>query len=157
MKKTVSAILVAAGVAFAASGANAQIVPQGAVTVNLTMDAFQTVVASGCTASVSGNVSGNRLTLATSGVTFGGAFPCPAVTMTSDITIDYSATSSSTANIAVSNINTTSVAGNCNQGGGSIAGTASLTGGAATGVIPGTPSSCTFFVDYVHTPAFTSF
>lgn len=158
MKNSILAVLAASGIAFAASGANAQIVPQTPVTVNLVMDAFQSVPATSCTATVPGTVSGNRLSLATSGVTFGGAFPCPAVTMTSNIAIDYTPTSSSAANIAVTGISTTSVLGTCVQPASApISGTASLSSGTATGVIPGTPSSCTFAVAYSVSPAFTSF
>lgn len=156
MKKTVF-VAALAGAMIVSGAASAQIVPQTPVTVDLVMDAFQSVLVTNCTATVSGTVSGNTLNLATNGVTFSGAGACPAVTLTSDIVITYSRTSASTADVAVSNINTTSVLGTCNQGGGSIAGTATLSGGQASGAIPGTPSSCTFAVAFANTPAFTSF
>ncbi|MNH89708.1 hypothetical protein D3C77_191920 [compost metagenome] len=156
MKRSVF-VAVAAGAMIAAGAANAQIVPQSPVTVDLVMDAFQSVLVTNCTATVAGTVSGNTLSLATNGVTFAGAGACSAVTMTSDILITYSPTSSSSADVDISNINTTSVLGTCNQGGGSISGTANLSGGGASGAIPGTPTSCTFAVAFANTPAFTSF
>lgn len=157
MNKSIFAALLASGAMLAAGAASAQISPQSPVTVDLVVDAFQSVLVTNCTATVAGTVSGNTLSLATNGVTFSGAGACSAVTLTSDITITYSPTSSSAANIDISNINTTSVLGTCNQGGGTISGTANLSGGGATGVIPGTPSSCTFAVAFANTPAFTSF
>lgn len=156
MKKAIFAVLMASGMVFAASGANAQINPQSNVTLNLTMDAFQSVLVTGCTATVTGSVSGNRVTVGANGVTFSGAGFCPAVTFTSDFVIDYSATSSSTANISVNDINTTSVLGTCNQTA-AIVGTADLNGGSAAGAIAGTPSACNFGVVYTNTPAFLSF
>lgn len=158
MKKMISAVITAAGVALAASTASANIIPQGGpVTVNLVVDAFQTLPATNCTATVTGNVSGHTLTLNTAGVTFAGAFPCTAITMTSNIAINYTHTTASTTAIAVTGINTTSAAGNCSQGSTPITGTAGYAGGSAAGVIPGTPGSCQFGVTYTNAPVFTAF
>ena len=53
MKRSVF-VAVAAGAMIAAGAANAQIVPQSPVTVDLVMDAFQSVLVTNCTATVAG-------------------------------------------------------------------------------------------------------
>lgn len=157
MKKNVAAAFAFSSIVLFAGMASAQIVPQSNVTVDLTMDAFQSVPVSDCKIlGVTGEVSGSRLTIKSAGITFTGGGACPAVTLTSDVYVDYVASPSSSPNISISNINTTSVLGTCNQIT-PLSGTAGLSGGSASGVIAGTPSPCTFAVVYTHSPAFTSF
>lgn len=169
MKHALSAFVALSATALFAQQASAQaLTPAGWTTINVVVDASQTLSASGCTASFPALVSGRTITASAAGVTLSGAFPCTAVTFASDFVVTASPSTDGglSANIAVTGLSTSSAAGNCaqdsslpapagrhfNNGTGYAGGTISGT----TGIWPFVFSApCNLTVTYTTSPAIT--
>lgn len=157
MRKAIAVLsAVSMTIGFGSAAFAQSISPQGSIQVRLYTDAYQTVSATGCVSAwMPATVSGRSITVHSTGYTLGTGFPCGNVTFQKDLVVSVGS-GSPTAPITITDLETTSVAGSCEQVSTDTAPTGSFTEartGSAAGTISGSglfgiPTPCEFSVDF---------